>query len=774
MNQNFYNSNSSGFDQTQPSQSPVIHPPPQETSIEILHDQENAINSVQTFLRKFNRYSFFETPKVLLLAWDRVFKIKDHFRNKQYKPEDMQELFCKLFNDVQNIHKELAEYINTLGWNRHAFYNDDNDDDVDYTIAITPVLSTEKPDNSLSIWDEHLDTISATESDEAMKSSVKDLVPIPSESEGIPDTMCDVHLVNNPTPLEAKIVINSNDDISSSDDDSLYNENIEYVEASPHDYEVVSLEVAEIVISKDEEIEDDHLREKLLNVHLLIANIEALKDNPTPSSEFLTKSSSTSPKSFLEETNTFHNSLPEFENFCFDLEEISSGSTTTHSDISLSDYEAFYFDDDHNEEISSGSTTTHSDISLSEYDSNLPDPGEWISILNSEIRENPSSTTRVNLPVEDDHSPLLAYVVWIFLAFLHSCQRILSSKSSFHQLQLGIKDDWDHLFQPMFDEYFTPPLIVVSLAQEEAASIAVVLADSHVSTFIDQDAPSTRSSSNVRQTHTPFKHLGRWTKDHPIVNVIGDPSRSVSTRKQLQTDAMWCYFYAFLTSVEPKNFKQAMTELSWIDAMQEEIHEFERLQVWELVPCPDKVRLIKDKWIYKVNTDKFGGVLKNKARLVAQRFRQEEGINFEESFVPVARIEAIYIFIANSAHKNMMIFQMDVKTEFLNGELKEKVYVSQPEGFVDQDNTSHVCSGSNTLHTESMKRLITDTPMVEKSKVDKDLQRKPVDATQYRGMIGSLISMSSITAQQAKLDLELVPKEKIHDIGKYVSEVYMH
>nr|GFC69759.1 hypothetical protein [Tanacetum cinerariifolium] len=130
--------------------------------------------------------------------------------------------------------------------------------------------------------------------------------------------MCDVHLVNNHTPLEAKdhfeIVTNSNDDISSSDNDSLY------------------------MRTSKEEIEDDNLREKLLNVHLLIANIEALKDNPTPSFEFLTKSFSTSPKYFLEETNTFHNSLPESENFYFDLEEISSGSTTTHSDISLPDY----------------------------------------------------------------------------------------------------------------------------------------------------------------------------------------------------------------------------------------------------------------------------------------------------------------------------------------------------------------------------------------------------------------------------------------------------
>nr|GFC15712.1 hypothetical protein [Tanacetum cinerariifolium] len=128
------------------------------------------------------------------------------------------------------------------------------DDDDDYNSAITPILSIGEPDNSLSMGDEHLDTIPTTKSDELIKSSVENLVPFLSESEGIPDTMCDVHLVNNPTPLEAKdhfeIVINSNDDISSSDDDSLYKENIEYVEASPHDSELVSLEVAEIVIPK--------------------------------------------------------------------------------------------------------------------------------------------------------------------------------------------------------------------------------------------------------------------------------------------------------------------------------------------------------------------------------------------------------------------------------------------------------------------------------------------------------------------------------------------
>ncbi|GKD64847.1 hypothetical protein Tco_1306955 [Tanacetum coccineum] len=218
------------------------------------------------------------------------------------------------------------------------------------------------------------------ESDEVKKSSVENLVPTPSESEGIPKKICDVPLCDNPTPLEAftdhsEIVIDSNDDSSSSDDDSFSSKHIEYVDASPPDAEIVSLEVVEIVIPEvggiDDDIlltiKDDTLREKLLNVNLLIAKIDALKDNPTPSSDFMTNSSSTSPNLFLEETNTVDNSLPETKTFCFNLEEISSGGPTSYSDLSLPNYEAFYLDDDHVEEKSSGNTTTHADFS--QYDS---------------------------------------------------------------------------------------------------------------------------------------------------------------------------------------------------------------------------------------------------------------------------------------------------------------------------------------------------------------------------------------------------------------------
>nr|GFC45592.1 hypothetical protein [Tanacetum cinerariifolium] len=184
----------------------------------------------------------------------------------------MCELACQIIQKKQEEKRiEEEQAANAQYWKIPASCDDDDD----YNSAITPVLSIEEPDNSLSMRDEHLDSIPTTELDKVIKSSVENLISIPSELEGIPDTMCDVHLVNNPTPLEAKdhfeIVINSKDDISSSDDDSLYNENIEYVEASPYDSKVISLEVVEIVIPEDEEIEDNKLGEKLLNVHLLIA-----------------------------------------------------------------------------------------------------------------------------------------------------------------------------------------------------------------------------------------------------------------------------------------------------------------------------------------------------------------------------------------------------------------------------------------------------------------------------------------------------------------------
>ncbi|GKE92559.1 retrovirus-related pol polyprotein from transposon TNT 1-94 [Tanacetum coccineum] len=149
------------------------------------------------------------------------------------------------------------------------------------------------------------------------------------------------------------------------------------------------------------------------------------------------------------------------------------------------------------------------------------------------------------------------------------------------------------------------------------------------------------------------------------------------------------------------------------------INEFERLEVWELVPRPDKVMVITLKWIYKVKLDELGGILKNKARLVAPGYRQEERINFEESFPLVTRLEAIRIFLAFVAHMNMVVYQMDVKTAFLNDFSNGSV---DPTLFIRKE---------------------VDTPMVVKSKLDQDKDGKAVDPSHYRGMIGTLIYLTT-------------------------------
>nr|GEU71005.1 copia protein [Tanacetum cinerariifolium] len=149
--------------------------------------------------------------------------------------------------------------------------------------------------------------------------------------------------------------------------------------------------------------------------------------------------------------------------------------------------------------------------------------------------------------------------------------------------------------------------------------------------------------------------------------------------------------------------------------------------------------IIMLKWIYKVKLDEYGDVLKNKAWLVAKGYRQEEGIDFEESFTPVARIDAIRIIIANAASRNMTVYQMDVKTAFLNDELKEEVYVSQLEGFVDPDHLTHVYRFKKAQYGLKQKFGMdscdsVDTPMVDRLKLDEDPLGIPVDQTRFRSM----------------------------------------
>ncbi|GJV05995.1 hypothetical protein Tco_1343651 [Tanacetum coccineum] len=312
-----YDSNYSGFDQTQPPQYTVNH---------------------------------------------LIFNAQNELLNSQNKLMDQMTSICDMVGQIMQKKEEERRIAEDQAakdryWKIPICY----DEDEDYTIAITPVLSTKEPVDSLIMEDEHLDTISVTESDKVIKSSVEELVLIPSESEGISDGVCDEPLCDNPTPLKAfkdhsEIVVNSNDDDTSSDDVNF--EDIEYVEASPPDLEIVSLEEVNDVDQEKEEfdledilqIQDVILREKLLNINRLIANIESLNDNSTPNCVLKSPSPFPIPvsNSFFEKSDTSlsysDNSLPEFESFSDHTEETSSGSTTTHANNSLPEYDSFHFE----------------------------------------------------------------------------------------------------------------------------------------------------------------------------------------------------------------------------------------------------------------------------------------------------------------------------------------------------------------------------------------------------------------------------------------------
>ncbi|GJW57003.1 hypothetical protein Tco_0103734 [Tanacetum coccineum] len=377
-------------------------------------------------------------------AWDKFLEIK------HAQSEEVQELLSKLLQDLQSINEELAEYINTPSWNLPTSSYDDDDDEYsfatqEYLMTCSTAITPDSPKMDSPIMeDEHLDTIPETESDELIKSSVEDLVHTPNDIISIPprngndlfnaesspsesmhnrnnvisspkidllieefagelallalippgiveanlDPKEDIRFIENlmydnsfPRPPktlkdDSETVIDSNNDYSLSDDDSY--EDIDYVDESPPDSELASLE------------------------------IEALKDNPTPSSDFVTKSSSTSPNFFLEETNTFDNSLPESKTFCFNLEEKSSGSTTAYSDFSL--YDLFIFDllinpfppadrsDFYHEEFAG--ELAHI-ISLSEYDHFCfkiePELGNFTMDVVEDIFDNPKRKLRVHM-----------------------------------------------------------------------------------------------------------------------------------------------------------------------------------------------------------------------------------------------------------------------------------------------------------------------------------------------------------------------------------------
>ncbi|GKA27579.1 retrovirus-related pol polyprotein from transposon TNT 1-94 [Tanacetum coccineum] len=290
-------------------------------------------------------------------------------------------------------------------------------------------------------------------------------------------------------------------------------------------------------------------------------------------------------------------------------------------------------------------------------------------------------------------------------------QRFIHDDSSVKSMDTPSKEDLDNLFGPMFNEYFekkssdmpinsaaqqvqnqedspvttsitieeheAPPIVTTS--EEHTSPISLTEADEFYQEdsaeldgntlltpydaldFSEAESSTTLDPSNMHEFHQvqPSTHI--WTKAHPLEQVIGDPSKPVMTRQRLQIDSEVCMYALTVSTLEPTNIKEAMSDHNWIESMQDELHPFERLEVWELVPRPEGKNIIA-----------------------------EEGIDFEESFAPVARLEVVRMFIAFAAHKNITIFQMDVKTAFLNGPLKKEVYVSQPDGFVDLYFPDHV------------------------------------------------------------------------------------
>nr|GEW38384.1 hypothetical protein [Tanacetum cinerariifolium] len=323
------------------------------------------------------------------------------------------------------------------------------------------------------------------------------------------------------------------------------------------------------------------------------------------------------------------------------------------------------------------------------------------------------------------------------------------------------------------------------------------------STTVAQDAPSPSKSHTTTEIQSSVipQDARDENLDMEVAHMGNDPLLGVSIPEVTSAQS------SSTASPQSITYKEALTQSCWIEAMQEELNEFERLEVWELVPRPDQVMVITLKWIYKVKLDELGGILKNKASLVSRGYCQEDGIDFEESFAPVAKLEAIRIFLAYAAHKNMVVYNMDVKTTFLNGNLMEEVYVSQPDGFVDPDNPNHVYKlkkalfglkqaprawydmlSSFLLSQDFFKGLVdltlfirrngndlllisqsprgifinqskyaleslkkygfescdpVDNPMVEKSKLDDDREGKAVDPSHYRGMIDTLLYLTA-------------------------------
>ncbi|KAD2805405.1 hypothetical protein E3N88_38782 [Mikania micrantha] len=265
----------------------------------------------------------------------------------------------------------------------------------------------------------------------------------------------------------------------------------------------------------------------------------------------------------------------------------------------------------------------------------------------------------------------------------------------------GISDDEDastHLFR-FSDNMSTstksdaPPASAIPL-NTNADKILESSQSFEIPAALFPESSSTATSDPPANTCTdliPYQEL----KNHPLSQVLGDISAGVSTRSQLSN---FCLYALFVSQQEPKNYHIALRDIGWVEAMQLELLQFKKQQVWELVSLPPGKCAIGTKWVFRNKTDEKGQIIKNKARLVVQGFCQEEGIDYDETFAPVARLEAIRLFLAYAALHKLKVFQMDVKSAFLYGKIKEEVYVCQPPGFEDNKHPDWVYKLDKALY----------------------------------------------------------------------------
>ncbi|GJV43233.1 retrovirus-related pol polyprotein from transposon TNT 1-94 [Tanacetum coccineum] len=256
----------------------------------------------------------------------------------------------------------------------------------------------------------------------------------------------------------------------------------------------------------------------------------------------------------------------------------------------------------------------------------------------------------------------------------------LASKELVRNLPRKIEESLNVTFDETPPPSKTSPLVDDDLDEEEAIRATE---KKNLENVVEDETLEIDEIVNIKES-----------RNHPLENVIGNLNqRTLRSQAQNQSN-----FFCFISTIEPKNVNEALGDESWIVAMQEELNQFIANDVWELVPQPKNMTIIGTKWVFRNKLDENGVVSRNKARLVAQGYNQQEGIDYDETYAPVARLESIRILLAYACALDFKLFQMDVKSAFLNGFINEEVYVAQPPGFIDFEKPDHVYKLKKALY----------------------------------------------------------------------------